>query len=74
MDVSMILDDGGFAVVSWAMNGVLEGIDLRICRGPGIAPELDETDVTATPEPAAFSLAGLGAAMLAFRALRRRSA
>ena len=50
MDVSMILDDGGFAVVSWAMNGVLEGIDLRICRGPGIAPELDETDVTATPE------------------------
>jgi hypothetical protein len=32
MDVTIMLDDGTSSVVSWAMDGVVEGIDLRICR------------------------------------------
>jgi hypothetical protein len=50
MDVTIILDDGTSAVVSWAMDGLLEGIDLRICRSAGTELEIDETDVTGTPE------------------------
>jgi hypothetical protein len=50
MDVAIMLDDGACAVVSWAMDGLVEGIDLRIQRSPGAGLEVDETDVTATPE------------------------
>lgn len=50
MDVTIMLDDGTSAVVSWAMDGVLEGVDLRISRSLGTELEIDSTDVTATPE------------------------
>jgi hypothetical protein len=50
MEVTIMLDDGTSAVVSWAMDGVVEGIDLRICRSLGTVLEVDESDVTATPE------------------------
>ena len=50
MDVTIALDDGTSAVVSWAMDGLVEGIDLRICRGFGTELQIDETDVAATPE------------------------
>ncbi len=45
-----MLDDRASAVVSWAMDGLVEGIDLRIRRSAATAVELDETDVTATLE------------------------
>jgi hypothetical protein len=50
LDVTIILDDGMSAVVSWAMDGLVEGIDLRIRRSAGTTLEIDETDVTATPQ------------------------
>jgi hypothetical protein len=50
MDVTIMLDDGTSAVVSWAMDGVVEGIDLRIRRTSGTTLEIDETDATATSE------------------------
>jgi hypothetical protein len=50
MDITIMLDDGTSAVVSWAMDGLVEGIDLRIRRNSGRMLEIDETDVTATPE------------------------
>ena len=50
MDVTIMLDDGTSAVVSWAMDGLVEGIDLRIRRSSGTVLEIDETDVTTTPE------------------------
>lgn len=50
MDVIIRLDDGTSAVVSWAMDGLVEGIDLRIRRSSGTALETDETDVTAALE------------------------
>ena len=46
MDVTLVLDDERSAVVSWAMDGLVEGIDLRIRRTALL--ESDETDVTAT--------------------------
>jgi hypothetical protein len=49
MDVTVMLDGGTSLVVSWAMAGLVEGIDLRI-RQSGPVPEIDETDVTATQE------------------------
>jgi hypothetical protein len=50
MDVRIVLNDGTSAVVSWAMKGFVEGIDLRIRRNSGTTLEIDETDVTATPQ------------------------
>jgi hypothetical protein len=50
MDVTLILDDGKSAVVSWAMDGLVEGIDLRIQRSFGTVLEIDEADVTGTLE------------------------
>lgn len=50
MDVTILLDDGTSAVVSWAMHGLVEGIDLRVRRSSDRVLEIDETDVTATPE------------------------
>jgi hypothetical protein len=50
MDVAMTLDDGTSAVVSWAMAGLVEGIDLRIQPRSRTLLEADETDVTTTSE------------------------
>lgn len=50
MDVTLLLDDGRSAVVSWAMDGLVEGIDLRIRRSSGTVLEIDEADVTGTLE------------------------
>jgi hypothetical protein len=50
MDVRIILDDGTSAFVSWAMQGFVEGIDLRIRRNSGTKLEANETDVTTTPQ------------------------
>jgi len=50
MDVMVMLDDGNVAVVSWAMAGLVEGIDLRIRREAEPSLEFGETDVTASPE------------------------
>ena len=41
MDVTLILDDGTSAVVSWAMDGVVEGIDLGVRRSSGTVLEAD---------------------------------
>ncbi len=50
MDVAIMLDNGASAVVSWSMDGLVEGIDLEIRQNSGTTPELEETDVTSTPE------------------------
>lgn len=50
MDVRLLLDDGTSAVVSWAMAGLVEGIDLRIEQNR----DDDEIDVTDTPEWRSF--------------------
>jgi hypothetical protein len=55
MDVTIMLDDGTAADVSWAMDGLVEGIDLRLRRRYGTVLESDETDVTGTPRPTSFS-------------------
>jgi len=50
MDVMLVLDDGNLAIVSWAMDGLVEGIDVRLRRAAGTPPEFGETDVTASPK------------------------
>ena len=43
MDVTIMLDNGTAAVVSWAMDGLVEGIDLRIQEKSGTLLRTDET-------------------------------
>ena len=49
MEVVIVLDDASVVVISWAMDGVLEGIGLDIEPEAKSIPRDDETDVTATP-------------------------
>jgi hypothetical protein len=50
MDVKITLDDGTGAIVSWAMDGLVEGIDLKIQPKSDGLLEIDEVDVTASDE------------------------
>lgn len=48
MDVTIMLDNGTAAVVSWAMDGLVEGIDLRTQEQSTTSLGTDETDATTT--------------------------
>lgn len=50
LDVLIVLGDGKVAQVSWAMEGLIEGIDLRVARNSATALRDGEVDVTACPE------------------------
>jgi hypothetical protein len=52
MSVTLILDDGVRLVASWAIDGLLEGLDLRVRRNPVVAREWsdDKSNVSQTPE------------------------
>jgi hypothetical protein len=49
MDVVIALDNESAAVISWAMNGLVEGLDLQIQRNSATDVRDDETDVAANP-------------------------
>jgi len=51
MDVILVLNDGNTAVISWAMDGLVEGLGLQIWTdSDAMTLRNDQTEVSATPE------------------------